>query len=691
MQRRTVALVGNPNVGKSTVFNGLTGLSQHTGNWPGKTVEIAKGVVNARDIACTLVDLPGSYSLLAHSAEEEIARDFICFENPDAVVVVCDASCLERNINLVLQVLEVHPRTLVCVNLMDEAQKKKIHIDIDRLSALLGVPVCGCAARSRQGMDALLEKLAAVLRDDAPAAAAMRVPYQNIIEEAIALVQSQVADCARQERLPARWVALRLLERDPSILASLLHYTGVDFEALAGDVLLAARALLAAQAITEEALRDLIVKDIYMAAEKICGEAVAFGDINYNRRQLRVDRFLTDPRTGKLCMLALLAVVFWITIAGANAPSVWLHALFKRGEEWLAKCGEAVGCPWWLYGPLVPGAYRVMAWVVSVMLPPMAIFFPLFTLLEDVGYLPRIAFNLDRHLKGCGACGKQALTMCLGFGCNACGVTGCRIIDSPRERLIAIITNSLVPCNGRFPLLIAIPSMFFIGAGVSAAAGAIVPAVCLTGLVLLSVGVTLLSSRMLSRTLLRGKASSFTLELPPYRRPQIVPVVVRSLFDRTFFVLRRAVAVALPAGMILWLLANITPGGISLLLRMTTFLEPAGRLMGMDGVILGAFILGFPANEIVLPIALMAYLCQGTIDEMPDLIALKAILVRNGWTAVTAICTILFSMMHWPCSTTCITIYKETGSVKWTAVSFLLPTLMGAAVCVVIAFVGRML
>ena len=776
MIKRTVAFAGNPNVGKSTVFNCLTGLSQHTGNWPGKTVDVAQGTAVFEDIGFTLVDLPGSYSLLSHSAEEEIARDFVCFAKLDAVVAVCDASCLERNMNLVLQIIEAQPKTIVCLNLMDEAEKKKIRVDLERLSGLLRVPVVGCAARSGQGMETLLETVARVADPGAKSPDGLRVSYQEAIERAIAAIEPLVSEAARRADLPERWVALRLLEGDVSLLDSLERHTGIGPWMAAGtsidarriktesgttedalrdalidiqktksettevtrqgtlhDALIGARKALSESGITDDTFRDAIVKDIFMLSSKICAEVVRFEDKAYNRRQLRADRLLTSRVTGVFCMLLLLAAVFWITLVGANRPSDWLHALFRQGEGWLTSAFEAIGCPGWLHGLLIMGAYRVATWVVAVMLPPMAIFFPLFTLLEDVGYLPRVAFNLDRSFQRNGACGKQALTMSLGFGCNACGVTGCRIIDSRRERLIAILTNSFVPCNGRFPLLIAIAAMFLATAGnpvrgtiqmignlpgeiilqvgtpVSGAiltagnfttsavaqagnfaASTILPALSLTGLILLGVGMTLFCSRLLSKTLLKGQPSSFTLELPPYRRPRILPVIVRSMLDRTLFVLGRAVVVAFPAGAVIWALSNITAGGDSLLLHMTRFLDPAGRFLGMDGVILAAFILGFPANEIVLPIALMAYASNGTLSELPGLMELKAVLVQNGWTALTALCVVLFSLMHWPCSTTCLTIKKETGSLRWTAAAVLLPTAFGVVICAVVAGVARL-
>jgi ferrous iron transport protein B len=357
-------------------------------------------------------------------------------------------------------------------------------------------------------------------------------------------------------------------------------------------------------------------------------------------------------------------------------------------EERLTDVFLYFGTPTWIHEMIVLGGFRVLAWVVSVMLPPMAIFFPLFTLLEDSGYLPRIAYNLDKPFKNCCACGKQALTMCMGFGCNAAGIVGCRIIDSPRERLIAMITNNFVPCNGRFPTLIAIITMFFIsnsGGLLSSFASALL----LTIVIVFGVFMTFAVSKLLSKTVLKGVPSSFTLELPPYRRPQIVKVIVRSIFDRTIFVLGRAMIVAIPTGILIWFMANTTIGDVTLLSSCATFLDPFATLLGLDGVILMAFILGLPANEIVVPIIIMTYMSQGSLLKLDNLESLKQLLVNNGWTWITAISMILFSLMHWPCSTTLMTIKKETKSFKWTALSFIIPTVIGITVCFVFTSIAR--
>ena len=692
-----VALAGNPNVGKSTVFNALTGLRQHTGNWPGKTVVSAQGRCEWQGREYLLVDTPGSYSLMAHSAEEEAARDFICFGEADAVVVVCDASCLERNLNLVLQTLEITDRVVLCVNLMDEARQRGVTLDLAKIEERLGIPVVPTAARDGRGLAELMGAVANLSAQGQTCRCTVR--YSDPIEQALAILTPAVSK-AVQKKVPApRWLALRLLEGDEALCGGIDRFLGYPLSAheKVAPALREARQILERSGVTQTALRDEIAASVVREAQEICADAVCRTPTPRARLDARIDRLLTSRRTGFLMMVLLLIGVFWLTITGANVPSRLLaDSLFWLGDrlsEWLRALSapewlRALSAPEWLRGMLVDGAYRVLAWVVSVMLPPMAIFFPLFTLLEDLGYLPRVAFNLDHCFQKCRACGKQALTMAMGFGCNAAGVVGCRIIDSPRERLIAILTNSFVPCNGRFPILISILTMFFVGAG---ALSSLKSAVLLTAVIVLGVAMTLLMSRLLSATVLKGMPSSFTLELPPYRKPRIGQVILRSVLDRTLFVLGRAAMVAAPAGLIIWLCANVQVGGASILAHCTEFLDPFAHLLGLDGVILMAFILGFPANEIVMPIVIMAYLAGGSLVEMSDLSALRTLLVSNGWTPLTAICTMLFSLMHWPCSTTCLTMGKETGSAKWTLLGVVVPTAAGMVICAAVAAAGRLL
>ena len=654
---RVLALAGNPNVGKSTLFNALTGLHQHTGNWPGKTVERCEGVWHGGEEDCRLIDLPGAYSLHARSAEEAVTRDYLLSGEAQAVIVVCDAACLKRNLFLALQVAEAVPRAVVCVNLLDEARRRHVSVDLERLSREMGLPVAGTSARSRTGIGELMET---ALQANHPR---LRIAYDEAIARALEALIPALSGLL-PDGVDARWAGLRLLSDDRETLAAL------NLDALLGLEQVRAAQEIAGQA---ESVRSRVTQTLHARARRLADSCTrrAAEPLAY-----RADRLLTGRGLGIPAMLALLGLVLLTTIVLANAPSQWLSALFARLGRQIDRA--LAPAPGWLHAMLYQGVYRVLSWVVSVMLPPMALFFPLFTLLEDVGYLPRAAFNMDRCFQGFRACGKQCLTMMMGLGCNAVGVCGCRIIDSPRERLIALLTNSLTPCNGRFPMLIALSGAFLAGGGPLAS---LKTALCLTGLIVLSVALTLGLSRLLSATLLRGMPSSFALELPPYRRPQVGKVIVRSLLDRTIKVLGRALVTAAPAGALIWLLGHVQMGGMSLLARLFALLDPLGRLLGMDGVMLSAFVLGTPANEIVLPIALMGYLGEGTLVEADSLASLPALLAANGWNARFALCAMLFSLCHWPCATTLVTIARETRSAKWTLLSALLPTLCGMGLC----------
>lgn len=670
-----VGLIGNPNVGKSTIFNGLTGMRQHTGNWPGKTVAKATGYKVYNSVSYQFEDLPGTYSLLAHSKEEEVTRDFVYFDDYDSLIVVCDATALERNLNLVLQVLEITDKVVVCVNLLDEAKKKGIEINLKKLSSLLKVPVVGVVARDKKGFEDLLNAVKEVsLKKDGY----LKIDYDELLIKDLYKLKKIIP----VQYVNSENVILRYLSGDYGFINAFdFKYKtnlmrNLEAKKLREDIL----NKLMDKGIKFSDIETLMMETVNEKSFSVCEKVVRYNKENYDKKERIIDKWLTNKITGIPIMLLLLFLILWVTISLANIPSDFLYEKFFEFEDILYNFLVDIHLPIWITDMLVHGVYRVLAWVVAVMLPPMAIFFPLFTLLEDFGLLPRIAFNLDKSFEKCSSCGKQALTMVMGFGCNAVGVTGARIIDSPRERLIAIITNSFVPCNGRFPLLISLITMFLLTNNSSG----LMRAFILMIFILVGVIVTFIVSKILSNTVLKGVPSSFTLELPPYRRPQIGKVLVRSLLDRTLFVLKRAIFVSAPAGLVIWLFSNLEFDGISLLEWCSSFFNPFGKAIGLDGVIIMAFILGFPANEIVIPIMIMGYMSLGMITDMNDLNLLKELFVSNGWTWVTAICVMLFSLFHFPCLTTLLTIKKETGKFSWTILSFIIPLIIGISLCFIL-------
>lgn len=618
---------------------------------------------------------------MSNSEEEEIARDYICFGNPDATVVVLDATCLERNLNLVYQIMEITDNIIVCVNLLDEAKKKGIKINLKLLSEILGVPVVGTTARKKKTLNKLLDTIYDVCTKKI-VPHPKKVTYIPLFEDKISIISDELKKSFNISSNLYRWISLKLLDGETSIIKSIEKHLNIDISnnLEIQDKLKEIKEDFLKYDITENNFKDNIVSSIMIKAEDVCNEVCSTENDNYRNFDRKIDKILTSKKFGIPIMILFLGIIFWITIIGANYPSQMLSDMFLYLQEKLLIGAEYIHMPTWLSNMLILGVYQTLTWIIAVMLPPMAIFFPLFTILEDLGYLPRIAFNLDGIFKKACTNGKQMITMCMGFGCNAAGVVGCRIIDSPREKLIAILTNNFVPCNGRFPFLITTATIFIAGS-FSGFTSSLISTIVVLAVIILGILMTLLISKILSKTILKGVPSSFVLELPPYRKPQIGKIIVRSIFDRTLFVLGRAIMVAAPAGLVIWLFANIGINGSSLLCIIANFLDPFAKLMGLDGYILTAFIFGFPANEIVLPIILMAYLGGNSLSNIDDTYSISNILLQNGWTILTAINVMLFTVLHFPCSTTLITIKKETGSWKWSILAFVLPTICGIILC----------
>lgn len=660
MRQIKVALVGTPNVGKSTIYNHLTHNHEHTGNWSGKTVGVSKGECEYEDTLYTFYDLPGTYSLISKSREEVIATDFILFGDFDVAVVVCDATSLEKGINLVVQTKEICKNVVVCINLVDEAKKKGIEIDFDLLSNQLNSLVVPTSARQNIGLAELLQAIKSSKDTEY-----LDIHY-GILNDSIEKLSHTIST----NDYNPKWIALKIMEENTYYIERFKEMGIIqDQKVNLKDVDVNLEIVLKIARKTKEILKDAVVYHVS----------------DYDHKERKIDQILTSKIWGIPIMLAILFICFYLTIVGANYPSSWLFSFFSSLEELLIHFLEWLCLPTSIVHLLVYGVYQTLYWVVSVMLPPMLIFFPIFTFLEDLGVLPRIAFNLDHAFSKCKACGKQALTMCMGIGCNAVGVTGARIIDSKRERLIAILTNIFMPCNGKFPSLIAIITIFFVG--LDETYGAFYCALILTLFIFLGIILTFVVSFVLSKTILKGEASSFTLELPPYRMPKILDTIIYSVKNRAIFVLGRAVKVAIPAGVLIWVIANVKISGVSILNYLVDFLNPIGLLLGLDGVIILALILGFPANEIVVPIMLMCYLNTSTLIQMDDLTMLHDILISHGWTIKTAICFILLFLYRFPCSTTLLTIHKETNSKLYTFLSVVIPLSIGIILCLFVNYV----
>jgi len=662
-----ICLAGNPNTGKSSIFNKLTKLKQHTGNWHGKTVEVTRGCFRHKGIQFLLDDVPGAYSLFGLSEDEIIARNHVFFENSDIVIVVCDPASLTKNLNLLFQVMEYNNKVILVVNLIDEAIKNDIILNRPGLMKDLGIPVVFTSAKTNQGIEQLKNAVCDVVADKFKYN--IKHIYYPIISELKKEIEKELGEINQKEI-----IAMRILDADDEFFNMIeKHYSRQDMENINK---------IRSRYQGQDENRETILAFNFKVATDIVARNVFYPD-NILKKTKQIDKILTSKIWGIPIMCLLLFVIFFITIKLANFPSTVLMKLFTWIENKMLDFAIMVNLNSSLKEFLVFGIYRTLAQVVAVMLPPMAIFFPLFTFLEDLGYLPRIAFNLDRFFQKSGCHGKQCLTMCMGFGCNAAAILGSRIIDSPRERLLAIITNTFAPCNGRFPLIFTLAACFLSGFS-SGFVNAAFPALLAVIIIIIGILTTFLVAKILSKTLLKGVPSTFTLELPPYRKPNIIHIIYTSLINRTLFVLGRAIIVAAPVGGIIWILSNTYIESHSLLTWAGDILNPLGRILGMDGIILLAFILALPANEIVLPLIIMGYTAGNYLQATESIADITNILNTNGWTILTVGAVLLFSLLHFPCSTTLLTIYKETRSKKWTFLSFLIPTVVAIIACLIL-------
>ena len=683
-KRIVVAMAGNPNVGKSAIFNALTGSRQHVGNWPGKTIERAEGIFYHGDWEIHLVDLPGTYSLAAQSPEEVVARDYILSGEPDVVVNVVDATSLERNLNLTLQILELTDRVVVALNLMDEVRRRGWEIDVKALEADLGVPVVPTVATEDEGFPQLAAALVEVAegrRQTHP----VSVDYGLTVEGHIQSLEADLASLGIDGR--RRWIALRLLEDDPEIVEA-FKAGNLSSCCLKKDDLSASPEALQAVLRRAARLRESTRPD---ARVEIVRRRYEFADEVFRRtaRRLRpveespterLDRIFIHRVWSWPIMLAMLVAVLWITIQGANVPSDMLGTAFG----WLADVTRGflvrLHAPWWVVGPLVDGLIVGTGTVIAVMLPPMIIFFTAFNLLEDIGFIPRVAFNLDRLMQAVGSQGKHTLVAMMSFGCNVTGVLTCRIIENAKDRVVAIVTSPLILCNGRFGAGLALIILFF---------GKRALVVTLAYLVI-SVGAMLLATWVLNRVFFRREPSGFVMELPPYRKPNWGQVIWRTLAHQVGHTMGRAVMIAAPATLLIWLLGNLPPGAPferTAVGRLVGVLAPLGRPFGLSGEMLAALLFALPAKEIVVPSLAMTYGLQATLADSEAVLGY----LGHTWTPLVAFSFLTFYMLYLPCLVTVWATWKETRNLKWTLMGSVVPLVTASVITFLVYQGGRLL
>jgi len=656
----TVALGGNPNIGKSTLFNLLTGRNQHVGNWPGKTVEKVEGRLRYNGKIIKVVDLPGTYSLNAGSLEEVIARDFLVQGKPDVVLAMADATNLERNLYLVLQLMELTPRLVLAVNMMDVARREGLRINLNKLSAALGIPVVSISAATGQGIDGLLKTVIAV--GEGTITPAPRVDYGKEIESCLQKISAALAGAAA--RWPRRWTALKLLENNPAVAAELKAAGHVE----------ALQQAAACREFIGPCVQRKVIAALYGFAHRVAAEAVT-GRSN-GRRSLteRLDGIVLHRLAAFPIILVMLGTIFAITLFGAAPLSARLAAIFA----WLAdQTREILVClhaPWWLTGAVVDGLIVGMGAVISVMLPTMTIFFVIFALLEDAGFVPRLAFIMDRPLKAVGSQGKHCVSCLLAFGCSIPAVSSTRIMTGS-HRLLAMLTSPLLPCNGRLGVMLAVTGAFF---------GMRAP-LAMVGLLAIAAAAVMAGTFLLHAIFFRADNPGFVLELPPYRLPRLRPVIFRTLREKVWHVLTRAALLAAPMTVVIWVLSNFPAGPApSITARLADLLKPAGLFFGLDGKTLVAALYALPAKEVVLGALAIT---NGLTSSLEGSAALESHLLA-GWSGLQAFTFLVFFMLYLPCAYTAVVIYKESKSLKWTAVGLLLPLVMALAITWAVYHVG---